>query len=81
MNFDNFQMQNEFPKQLSLERQMKKMGSFVWFSCLLPELWSLNCQELCFFCNFFAYVSKKPTADIAIYVYVSKSSRFALLDR
>ena len=56
------------------------MESFVWFSCLLPELWSLNCQELCFFCNLFAYVSKKPTADIAIYVYVSKSSRFALLD-
>ena len=33
-----------------------------------------------FFLQFFAYVSKKPTADIAIYVYVSKSSLFALLD-
>ena len=47
-----FKWKNEFPKQLGLEKQMKKMGSFVWFSCLLPELWSLNCQKLCPFCIF-----------------------------
>ena len=46
-NLTIFKWKNEFPKQLGLEKQMKKMGSFVWFSCLLPELWSLNCQKLC----------------------------------
>ena len=49
-----------------------KMGSFVWFSCLRPELWPLNLS----FLQFFANVSKKPKAVTAIYVYVSKSSRF-----
>ena len=58
---------------------MKKMGSFVWFLCLLPELWSLNCQKLCPFCVFFADVRKKSKAVIAIYFYASESSRFALL--
>ena len=29
----------------------EKMGSFVWFSCLISELWSLNCQKFCLFCN------------------------------
>ena len=32
--------ENEFPKQVGLEKQMKKMGSFVWFLYHLPELWS-----------------------------------------
>ena len=32
------------------------MGSFVWFWCVLPELWSFNCQKLCLFCNFLADV-------------------------
>ena len=47
--------------------------SFVWFSCLLPEVWSLNCQKLCLF-------FQKFKAFIGIYVYGSKSSRFALLE-
>ena len=41
MNFDNFQMQKEIPKQFGLEKQKKKMGSLVLFSYLLLELWSL----------------------------------------
>ena len=74
------QCKNEFPKQLGFKKLMKKIGSFVWFLCLLLELWSLNCQKLCPFCIFFAYVSKKSKAVIAIYVYASGSSRFALLE-
>ena len=56
------------------------MGSFVWFWCFLPELWSFNCQKLCLFCDFLADVSKISKAVIAIYVYASESSRFALLE-
>ena len=59
---------------------MKKMRSFIWFSCLLPELWSLNCQKLCPFCIFFADVSNKFKAVIAVLVYAFESSRFALLE-
>ena len=62
---------NEFPKQLGLETQMKKIGSFVCFSCLLPELWSLNCQN-CVFLQFFVDASKKSKAVIEICVYVHK---------
>ena len=47
-----FKWKNDFPKQLGLEKQMKKMGSFARFSYLLSELWSLNCQKLCPFCIF-----------------------------
>ena len=57
-----FKWKNEFPKQLGLGKQMKKMSSFVWFPCLLPELWSLNCQKLCPFCIFLADVSNKSKA-------------------
>ena len=32
---------------------MRKMGSFVYLLCLLPELWSLKCQ------TFSAHNSKK----------------------
>ena len=49
MNFDNFQMQNDFPKQLVLEEQI---GLFAWSSSLFPEIWSLNCQKLYLYCNF-----------------------------
>ena len=39
---------------------MKKMGSLVLFSYLLPDLWSLNRQKLCYSCNslqiFFAFL-------------------------
>ena len=58
---------------------MKKVGSFAWFSCLLPGLWSLNFQKLCLFA-FFADVSNKSKAGTAVYVYAFESSRFALLE-
>ena len=35
----------------------------------------------CLFCNFLADVSKKSKAVIAVYVYASESSRFALLEK
>ena len=57
------------------------MGSFVWIWCFLPGLWPFNCQKLCLFCNFLADVSKKSKDVIAIYVYASESSRFALLEK
>ena len=34
------------------EKVEEKMGLFVYFPCLLRELWSLNCQKKCIFCNF-----------------------------
>ena len=36
----------------------KKIESFVWFSCLFLELWSLNCQKLCPFRNFLLMSAK-----------------------
>ena len=48
--------------------------SFI--SSLFPELWSL--KIMCFL-QFFSDVSKKSKAVIAMYVYASESSRFALL--
>ena len=57
------------------------MGSLALFSYLLPDLWSLNCQKLYPFCNFFGDIRKKTSkAVIAIYVHGSESSRFALLE-
>ena len=56
------------------------MESFIWFSCLLPELWSLSRQKIVSFLQFFADVTKKSKAVIAIYVYTSESSRFTLLE-
>ena len=73
MNLAIFKCKNEFRKELGLEKQLKKMGSFVWILCLLPELWSLNC-------HFFADVSKKSKAGITIYAYISESFCFALLE-
>ena len=65
-----FKYENEFRKQLVLEKQIKKMGSFVCFSCLLPELWSLDYQKL-------SLIVKKSKAVIAIYI-ASESFRSAL---
>ena len=46
-----FKCKNNVRKQLGFKNQMKKIGSLVLFSYLLPDLWSLNCQKLCPFCN------------------------------
>ena len=53
------------------------MGPFVWFACLLPEF---ACLLLVSFFNFFADVSNKSKAVIAVYVFAFESSRFALLE-
>ena len=70
---------NEVPQQLGLKKQIKKIGSLVLFSYLLPELWSLNYQNVPFL-QFFSNASKKSKVVIAIYVYASESSFFALLE-
>ena len=36
-----------------VQKADEKMGSFVWFSCLLPKLWSLSYQKLCLFASFY----------------------------
>ena len=66
-------------EQLGFEKRMKKMGLLVSFSYFILELWSLNYQKLLFFLQFFADVSKKFKAAVAIYVYASEISCFAYL--
>ena len=59
MNIDNFKCKNEIPKQLRLEKQMKKkMELLDLFSYFVPELWSLNYQKLCPFCYFLLMSAK-----------------------
>ena len=58
MNFYNFQCKTDVPKQLGLEKQVKKMGSLALPLNLYPDLWSLNCQKLCPFCNFLLISAK-----------------------
>ena len=50
-----FKCKNEFPKQLGLEKLMKKMGSFLWFSCLLTS-WVMvfKLSKIVSFLQFFA---------------------------
>ena len=47
MNFDKFQIQKWVSLTVRARKADEKMRSFVWFSCLLSQLWSLNCQKLC----------------------------------
>ena len=47
---------NKIYQQIDLKERMKKMGSFVWSSCLLPELRSLNCQKMAHF----LYILQNP---------------------
>ena len=73
INFDNFQME-KWVSETGFEKQMKKMGSFFWFSCLLFELRSLNCQILCPLCIVFVDFSNKSKTVIVVYVYAFESS-------
>ena len=40
----------------------------------------LKLSKIVSYLQFLGDISKKPTADIAIYVYASESSRFTLLE-
>ena len=51
---------------------MKKMGSFVYFPCFVPELWSLDCPDECIFCYFL--LTSARNLSQAIYIYASESS-------
>ena len=46
----------------------------------LPSVMVLKLSKIMSFLQYFAYVSKKSKAVIAICVYASESSRFALLE-
>ena len=48
---------------------MKKMGLFVHFPCLLPDLWSLKLSKKVHFLKFFADLSKKSKSIKAIYIH------------
>ena len=43
---------NEIYQWIDPQRVNEKVWWFVWLSCLLPEIWSLKCQECCIFCVF-----------------------------
>ena len=51
-----FKCKNGFPKQLGREKKMNE--PFFWFSCLLSDLWYLNCHKLCHFCDFLLMSAK-----------------------
>ena len=65
-----FKCKNEFPEQLVLEKQMRKMRSFVCLSCLLHYM-VLKLSKIMFLLLFFADVSKKSKAPIAIHLNAS----------
>ena len=75
-----FKCESEVLKQLGLEKQMKKNGviSVVFIS---PSWFMvLKLLKIVSFLHFFAAVSIKSKAVIAIYIYASESSSFALLE-
>ena len=55
MNFDYFQIKKSMLQTVRAEKAAEKkrsgggVGSFVYFSCYLLELWSLNCLKKCIF--------------------------------
>ena len=57
---------------------MKKMGSFLWFLCFLPKLWSLNCLKKVHFLQFCTDFSKKYMSIKAIYIHAYERSCYAL---
>ena len=55
----------------------KKLGSFVFFPCFLPESRSVNCPKKCIFYNF-VLISARNLSRKAIYTYASESSHHTL---
>ena len=62
----------------SIKNTWKKVSSFLYFLCSIPELWSLNCPKKCILCNFVLTSAKKPKSIKAIYICTSERSRYAL---
>ena len=75
-NSDHFQIQKWMLQTLDLKKKKKKR-SFVWFSYLLFELWSLNYPKKCICCNF-VLTSARNKSVRAIYTYASESSHYTL---
>ena len=80
MNFDNFQMQKWVSLTVTAQEADEKNGViclvFMSSSCFMV----LKFSKMLSFLQFFADVSKKSEAVIAIYVYASESSFFTLLE-
>ena len=75
--FGSIKMNFKFRNQVSGNKYMKKLGSFLQFLCSLPKLCSLNYQKS--FWQFCAELSKRSKSIKEIYIYASESSRNALL--
>ena len=72
-----FKYKNGCYKQLEHKKVDEKMGSFVWFPCFLPELWSLNYPKKCIFCNS-VLTSARNLSVKAIYIDGSESFSYSL---
>ena len=59
---------------------MKKCGNFSGFHVSILSLMVPKLSKIVSFLQFTTDVSKKSKAVIAIYVYATESSRFALLE-
>ena len=69
MNFDNFQMQNWVPKQLGLQRQMKKIGVICLVFMSPSWVMILKLWKIISFLQFFGDASKKSKAVIVMYMH------------
>ena len=77
MNFGNFHIEKWIPQTFRAqkidEKKWDHLSSFFFWNFL-------NCEKIVSFLQFFADVSKISKAVIAVYVYTSENSRFALLE-
>ena len=59
-------------KTVRAEKKKNKMGLFVHFSCLLPDLWSLKLSKKVHFLKFCADPSKKSKSIKAMYIHATE---------
>ena len=80
MNFDNFQMQKWVSYTVRAWNADEK-NRFICLVFMSPSwVMVLKLSKIVFFLQFLADVSKKSKAVLAIFVYASESSCFALLE-
>ena len=80
MNFDKFQMQKNSLLTVRARKADKKNGVMNLVFILPSWFMVLKLSKIVSFLQFFADIRKKSKAVIAIYVYASESSCFALLE-
>ena len=54
------------------------MGSYVYFQCFFPELWSVNCPKKVHVLQCCADLRIRTNSVIAIYINASESSYYTL---